>query len=114
MISLTSCISGWLIGYCLLLILPSVSLAATYFIAPDGQDRGNGTREAPWPSVSYALGKVGGSNTIVLLSGMYRGPIIIEKKWAGTQASPTVISADVKWQALISGSVTHCIYTESG
>jgi hypothetical protein len=108
-----SCI-GWLIVYCLLFILPSVSLAETYYVAPYGQDKGNGSREAPWPSVPYAFGKVGGGNTIVLLSGMYQGPIIIKKEWVGTQASPTVIRADVKWQALISGSTSHCIYTESG
>lgn len=111
---LASRIGGCLIIYCLLLVLPSVSMAETYYIAPNGQDKGNGTRKAPWPSVDYALGKVGGGNIIVLLPGMYQGPIIIKKEWAGTEMSPTVIRADVKWQALISGSTSHCIFTESG
>jgi parallel beta-helix repeat protein len=68
----------------------------------------------PWPSVEFALGKVGGGNTIVLKPGIYGGPVRIARAYAGSPNSPTVIRSEVKWKAVIQGSAEHGVYAADG
>jgi parallel beta-helix repeat protein len=65
--------------------------------------------ERPFASVEAALAKVGGGQTIVVRPGIYRGPIQIAKRHAGSKGSPTVIQSEVKWKAIIIGSPVHVI-----
>ena len=58
---------------------------AVYYVAADGKPDNDGSRDKPWPSVEYALSKVGGGQTILVRPGVYRGPIQIAKQFAGTQ-----------------------------
>jgi len=83
--------------------------AGTYYVATNGKPDGDGSKERPWPSVEYALSKVGGGHTIVVKPGIYRGPIQIAKQYAGTKERPTVIQSEVKWQAVIIGAEYHVI-----
>jgi hypothetical protein len=78
--------------------------ADTYYVATDGKPDGDGAKERPWPSVEYALSKVGGGHTIVLRRGEYRGPITVTAKAAGTEKNPTIIKSEKKWAAAIVGS----------
>ncbi len=95
-----------------MLALACASMAAgeVYYIAPDGTQDNDGSIERPWPSVEFALSKVGGGNTIVLLPGAYRGPIRISRAYAGTAGAPTIIRSEVKWKAAIMGSTEHGVY----
>jgi len=83
--------------------------ADTYYVATDGKPGNDGSSARPWPSVEYALSKVGGGHAIVVRSGLYRGPIEIGKEYAGTKERPTVIKSQVKWQAVIIGAPYHVI-----
>lgn len=86
----------------------------TYYVAPDGHESNDGTRNRPWPSVGYALLKVGGGTTILLKPGTYAGPIVIRKMYSGTQARPTLIRSEYKWQAVVANSPGHGVVTEAG
>jgi pectate disaccharide-lyase len=86
-----------------------VAPAATCFVATDGKPENDGNREKPWPSVEYALSKVGAGHTIVVKPGIYCGPIQISRKYAGTKDAPTVIKSEVKWKAIIVGAPVHAI-----
>ena len=70
--------------------------AGTYYVATDGKPENDGSAARPWPSVEFALSRAGGGHTILLKPGIYRGPIEIQKRFAGTEAQPTVIKAEVK------------------
>jgi len=83
--------------------------AETYYVATDAKADFSGSKEKPWPSVEYALSKVGGGHTIVVKPGLYRGPMQIAKQFAGTKQRPTVIQSDVKWQAVFIGAEYHVI-----
>jgi parallel beta-helix repeat protein len=83
--------------------------ADTYYVATDGKPGNDGSSARPWPSVEYALSKVGGGHAIVVRLGLYRGPIEIGKDYAGTKDRPTVIKSEVKWQAMIIGAPYHII-----
>jgi len=92
-----------------LMLVAGVGSADTCYIAADGKPDGDGSKERPWPSVEYALRKVGGGHTIVVRPGLYRGPIEIGKRYAGTKERPTIIKSEVKWQAMIMGAPYHVI-----
>lgn len=88
--------------------------AATYHVAVDGKPENDGSAARPWPSVEHALSKVGGGHMIILKPGIYRGPVQIGRQHAGTAAQPTVIKAEVKWQAVILGAEYHVISNADG
>jgi parallel beta-helix repeat protein len=88
----------------LLAAMAASAYAGAYYVATDGKPENGGTREKPWPSVEFALQKVGGGNTILLRPGVYRDPIRIKHAYAGTARHPTVIGSEVKWKAVIIGS----------
>jgi parallel beta-helix repeat protein len=96
----------------LFLCASGVARAETYYIAGDGKTENDGSRDKPWPSVEFALGKVGGGHTIVFRSGVYRGPIHILKKYGGTEKSPTVLRSEEKWKAVVVGSPQACFSTQ--
>ncbi len=94
------------------LFLMSVATAAhgaTYYVATDGKADGDGSKDKPFSSVEAALAKVGGGHTIIVKPGVYRGPIQIAKRFAGTSEAPTVIKSEVKWKAIIIGASYHVI-----
>lgn len=85
--------------------IPAVTTGGSYYVSPTGKTTNSGTQRNPWPSVAYALGKVGGGNTIILEAGTY-APILVPLGDGGTSAHPTVIKAQTKWQAVINGALT--------
>ncbi len=78
-------------------------MGGTYYVSPSGSASNDGTENSPWPSVAYALGKVGGGNTIVLEPGTY-APFHVPRGYGGTSDHPTVIKSLNKWQAVIDGT----------
>ncbi len=96
----------------LFLCSSGVGRAETYYIANDGKAENDGSRDKPWPAVEFALGKVGGGHTIVFRPGVYRGPIHILKKYAGTEKNPTVLRSEEKWKAVVVGSPQACFSTQ--
>jgi len=100
----------YFLGVCLLTILLTASASAeTCYVATDGSEDNDGSKEKPWPSVEYALSKVGGGHTIIVRPGIYRGPIQIGKQYAGTKESPTIIKSEEKWKAVVIGAPYHVI-----
>lgn len=90
-------------------VITTVASAQIYYVATDGKPDFPGSKEKPWPSVEYALSKVGGGHTIIVKPGIYRGPMQIAKQYAGTKQQQTVIQSEVKWQAVIIGAEYHVI-----
>jgi len=81
-------------GIALVAMVFTVAHAASYYVATDGKQDNDGSREKPWPSVEHALSKVGGGHTIIVRSGIYRGPIQIARQFAGTRERPTIFQCD--------------------
>src|SRR2546423_410490 len=90
-------------------VAPLPAGAATFYVATDGREDGNGSAAKPWPSVEYALSRAGAGHTIIVKPGIYRGPIQIGKEYAGTKEHPTIIRSEAKWKAVIIGSPVHGI-----
>lgn len=88
------------------------AISSTYYVAPNGSVSGDGSLTKPWPSVNYALDKVGGGSTIIVRPGIYTGPIYIKLNAKGTQTAPTIIRAEVKWGATISNAPQNGIFSD--
>lgn len=98
----------------LVMAVATAAAADTYYVATEGKPENDGSRARPWPSVEHALSRVGGGQTILVMPGLYRGPIEIAKRYAGTQAQPTVIQSEVKWKAVVFGAEYHVISNSDG
>jgi hypothetical protein len=106
MILFAAAICGAAVGLWVETQTPGFAAAAggTYYVSPTGSMFNAGTQTSPWPSVAWALVKVGGGNTIILEPGTY-GPILVPRGYGGTSAHPTVIQSQAKWQAVIDGTL---------
>lgn len=105
------CKGLWALGA---LAMATAANAGTYYVATNGLPTNTGTAASPWPSVNYALWKVGGGHTIIVKPGVYTEPIRVQLGHAGTEASPTIIRSEVKWKAIVSGTPETAIATASG
>jgi parallel beta-helix repeat protein len=79
-----------------------------YYVSPTGSTSNTGTQSSPWPSVTYALSQVGGGHTFILEPGTY-APFMVPVGDGGTSANPTVIESQVKWQAVIDGTLNPAV-----
>ena len=61
------------IAFALFLISVQALAAATYYVAPGGDDANPGTIERPWATISQAVGSVAPGDAIILRDGVY-GP----------------------------------------
>jgi hypothetical protein len=87
--------------------------ARQYYVAPDGSQRGDGSARRPWPSAQYALEKVGGGNTIILMAGVYPGNLTIPARFGGTPDRPTEVRSEGKWKAAVIGYPAHGVLIQA-
>ena len=83
--------------------------ADVYYVGNKGNQTNNGAPLEPFPSVEFALSKVGGGNTIIVHTGLYSNPIIVERQFSGTAERPTIIKSSSKWKAAFYGAPYHDI-----
>jgi hypothetical protein len=57
----------------LALLAPGRLWAATYYVAPSGNDAAPGSMSAPWATLQHAADSVAGGDTVVVLPGSYAG-----------------------------------------
>jgi hypothetical protein len=67
--------------------------AATYYLAPDGNDTHPGTKTRPWQSLRFAAGKVVPGDVVKLKPGVYRQTTLV-KDCKGTAKQPILFEAD--------------------
>ncbi len=99
-----------LIPYSNLTSVSAVSGNLTFYISPDGDDSGVGTKEDPWGSFDHAISMLSPGDTLVLLDGTYdddnTGYISYDcsnNAPNGTEANPITIKAENERQAWIDG-----------
>lgn len=51
----------------------SVAHSATYYVSPGGDDRGHGTKKAPWKTLIHAVNQLAPGDTLNVLPGRYAG-----------------------------------------
>lgn len=75
--------------------------AAEYFLSPEGDDNGAGTREAPWRTIAKANESVQPGDTVTLLDGQYPG--VIEPAVSGAEGAPVTYRAETPLGAVLTG-----------
>lgn len=74
----------------------------TIFVSPAGSDKGNGSREQPYATISYGVSKLFSSDTLIVLSGTYKGrENLINNVPSGTAQAYTKILAERPWAVRI-------------
>jgi len=71
--------------------LPICLQAATYYVAPSGNDAGPGNLSQPFATLPAAVGHLGPGDTLLLRQGAYYGPVHLAQ--SGTVSSPITLAA---------------------
>lgn len=58
---------------------PQPGQGKLYYVAPGGNDGNNGSRNSPWKSVQYALGRLEAGDTLTIMEGTYRESLYLSK-----------------------------------
>ncbi len=90
-------------GAALLLVWTSVAGARDYFLAPDGNDQGPGSRENPWRSIARANAVLGPGDRAVFLPGVYAGSISPAR--SGEPGNPVTYLAEKPGSVRIEGTM---------
>ncbi len=75
-----------------LLCLGGTASAATYYVAPNGNDTFNGSSSNPWATLQHAVETIAPGDTILVRSGTYAGCRI---RNSGTVSAPKTLARDV-------------------
>ena len=81
--------SAWLVGS-LLLFTPALASAATYVVAPNGDDGNAGDAANPWATLQHAADMVAAGDTVTVEPGDYAGFYVVT---SGTAGAPITFSA---------------------
>src|SRR5437867_8851076 len=73
------------------LCLGSTLSAATYYVAPNGNDTFNGSSSAPWATLQHAVETIAPGDTILVRSGSYAGCRI---RNSGSVSAPKTLARD--------------------
>ncbi|WP_108663647.1 DUF4082 domain-containing protein [Acuticoccus kandeliae] len=73
---------------------------ATYYVATDGNDSGNGSASSPWRTISRAMSSsLNPGDEVVVRPGIYREAVNITRD--GSASAPITLRAEVEGEALI-------------
>ncbi|MFW5867489.1 MAG: right-handed parallel beta-helix repeat-containing protein, partial [Armatimonadota bacterium] len=75
--------------------------AATYHVAPGGDDTAPGTEDRPWATLEHASATVGPGDTVLLAPGEYAGEL--RPLRSGESEAPIVFRAAERHQAVLTG-----------
>lgn len=85
--------------------IAGASAAAEYRVAPDGDDSGPGSAEAPWATLQHAVDTAEAGDTITVADGEYRGFRITR---SGLPGKPVTLRAENRQKAVVRGVGEKC------
>ncbi len=90
-----------------LLLAPTASRAATYYVAPTGSDSASGTAASPFKSIQKAVDVVNPGDVVIVKDGIYtstRYPDrVIQFNRGGTAAATVTVKAENQYGAILDG-----------
>ncbi|GIW45478.1 MAG: hypothetical protein KatS3mg077_2760 [Candidatus Binatia bacterium] len=72
------------------LLVHGAARAATFYVAPSGDDTATGDLERPWRTIQFAVNQAMAGDVVVVQPGLYRESVTITR--AGTQENPIRIA----------------------
>ena len=77
------------------------SVAATYYVAPNGSNSGAGSIDSPWATFDHTMDHLQPGDVLVLKDGVYKQSLNI--KVSGTSGKPITIKAQTDGSAVVDG-----------
>lgn len=89
----------------LVFALASHAIAATYYVATNGNDNNPGTETQPFATVNKGATVAQAGDTVIIKSGTYQPTSRIVVANSGTSTAPITFKAEVQGQAVIDGQL---------
>ncbi|MGF1450747.1 MAG: right-handed parallel beta-helix repeat-containing protein [Opitutales bacterium] len=74
----------WLLGASVFLFISSNAMAATYYVATNGDNSNSGTINSPWATPHYGVNQLSAGDTLYIRGGTYNMPSTLEIPVSGT------------------------------
>jgi len=88
-----------------LFLLPNSIRAATYYVAPNGDNANSGTITSPWKTLVHSSSRLRAGDTLLIRSGTYYNDrIYIGSNVSGTQDNPLRVSAYNNEEVILDGN----------
>lgn len=97
----TGCLRGLCVTVCAALCLTAPTMAATYHVAPGGDDASPGDEQRPWSTLEHAAAQLGPGDTLVLDPGEYPGQLRLAR--GGGPDAPITVRSAQRHQAILTG-----------
>ncbi len=103
-----------LIGFLIVVCLSLRVLAAsnTYYVSPAGDDKSDGSSDAPWRSVHVALRSASAGDTVILRAGTYHEALTIDR--SGMAGQPSILRSERGEAVTIDGGNLPALSDTSG
>jgi hypothetical protein len=95
-----------------ILMSPTLSLAADYYVSTSGNDSSSGTPLAPFKTISHAASVVSAGGVVHVAAGTYYGNVASSK--SGTASARIRFVSDTKWGTKIIGTGTEAMWVNNG
>jgi len=86
----------------LMVSIASAAAAASYYVAPGGNDAGPGSEAEPWQTLAHAVGALAPGDTLFLRAGTYAEQLVPTQ--SGADGQPITIAAYAGEEPVIDGS----------
>lgn len=87
----------------LLLLLGAAGWSSTFYVAPNGSDRGSGSLKAPFASITGASSHTKPGDTVIVKKGVYRGDVTLAQG-GSEKAGNVVFRSEYPYEAVIVGT----------
>jgi hypothetical protein len=105
--------------FCAFFLAAPFLAAATYYVAPNGNDSNNGSSSSPFRTIQEAADTVDPGDTVIIRNGTYTGDsnAIVEAGRSGSSNQWITFKAENEWGAILDGrnnATRHGIILEPG
>ncbi|MBN1186865.1 MAG: Ig-like domain-containing protein, partial [Bacteroidales bacterium] len=96
----------FIFGFCVLFLgIPKRTLATAYYVSNSGNNNNNGALTSPFKSITFAMSKIKGGDTIYVRGGTYVEQVVVYQK-SGTKNKPTIVTSYPGEKPVIDGQTS--------
>ncbi len=99
----TTTVKNTITGLIVAAYFASLLQAATYYVAPQGNDANPGTEGQPWRTLQHAANRITAGDEVIIMPGAYDERVVLPRGKSGSPEGWIVFRSHLPGQAFIKG-----------